>query len=320
MNSKEKPKATILVMDDERIVHESVQRILEEEGYRVDSAYQVDQALEMLRRESYDLLLSDYMMPDRNGMDAVRAVAQDHPNTGVVVFTGYATVDTAIQSMKMGTLDYLPKPFTPDELLSVVRNGLQQTRKARRDREIEATYADAEKALGSSLDLTKILNLLCASIVRVFKVKAAAVLLVRKKDQSLEVSSHCGLSDEYLGKGIMDSTRSIPSVLESGKPALVETEAFDANLQYPEAAREEGISSILSVPLKLKDSVMGFLRIYSAEKRTFDDSEMDLLLKFADQGARALENAMAYERVRDDIEGLKKGIPGPIARRMDTES
>ena len=316
MNPKDNIKATVLVIDDEQIVHESVERILEDEGYRVDSAFRVDQALEKLSKASYDLVLTDLMMPDRSGMEAVEAIARDHPDTGVVMFTGYATVDSAVQSMKLGAFDYLPKPFTPDELIGVLDNALAQIRKARRDREIEGTYADAEKALKSSLDLKEILGLVCSSVVKLFDVKGSAVLLVRPKDQALELSAHYGLSDEYLQKGLMSSERSIPSVMESGQPVLVEEDAFDTSLQYPLAARKEGITSILSVPLKLKNTVIGFLRLYSAMKRTFDAEEMSLLLRFADQAALALENAMAYARVRSDIEGLKKGIPGPVARRM----
>jgi CheY-like chemotaxis protein len=319
MDPKNKPKATILVVDDEQIVHESVQRILEEEGYRVASAFRVDQALDKLSRESFDLVLTDLMMPDGSGMDAVEAVARDHPNTGVVMFTGYATVDSAVQSMKLGAFDYLPKPFTPDELITCVQNSIEQTRKTRRDREIERTYADAEKAISSSLDLKEILNLICSSVVSLFKVKGSAVLMLHKQDKTLEVSSYHGLSEEYLQKGLMDSSRSIPIVFDSGEPVLVPEEAFDSSLQFPDAARKEGITSILSVPLKLKDTIIGFLRIYSTDKRTFDDEEMDLLLKFADQGARALENALAYERVRADIEGMKRGIPGPVARRMQEQ-
>ncbi len=76
MNVRGKPKATILVIDDEQIVHESVQRILVEEGYEVEGALRVDQALDLLAKGSYDLVLTDLMMPDRSGMDAVEAVAQ----------------------------------------------------------------------------------------------------------------------------------------------------------------------------------------------------------------------------------------------------
>jgi len=316
MDPREKPKATILVIDDEQIVHESVSRILEDEGYIVDAAYRVDQALDKLSQGRYDLVLTDLMMPDRSGMDAVEAVARDHPDTGVVMFTGYATVDSAVQSMKLGAFDYLPKPFTPDELVEVIGNALEKTRKAIRDREIESTYSDAEKAIKSSLDLKEVLNLICTSVVRLFKVKGSAVLMVHMKDQTLEMASYNGLSDEYLQKGLLNSTKSITSALESSQPVMLDEAAFDASLQYPQEARKEGITSILSVPLKVKDTIIGFLRIYCSDKRTFDKEEMDLVVKFAEQGARALENAMSYAKVRADIEGMKKSIPEPVARKM----
>jgi len=316
MNPRGKPKATILVIDDEQIVHESVQRILEEEGYRVEGALRVDQALDMLADRSYDLVLTDLMMPDRNGMEAVEAVARDHPQVGVVMFTGFATVDSAVQSMKLGALDYLPKPFTPEELLEVTSVSLEKTWKARRDREIEQTYAEAEKALTSSLDLKEILNLICASVVRLVKVKAAALHMYRKKDNVLEIASSCGLSDEYLKKGVITSDKGIAEALEFGQPVLIDEAAFGSKLHHPEEAKKEGIKSILSVPLRLDEAILGFLRIYSAEKRSFSDEEMDLLIRFAEQASRAIENAMAYERVRGDIEGMKKSIPHPVARRM----
>jgi CheY-like chemotaxis protein len=320
MNARGKPKATILVIDDEQIVHESVQRILEEQGYRVEGALRVGQALDMLAGRAYDLVLTDLMMPERNGMEVVEAVARDHPQVGVVIFTGFATVDSAVQGMKLGALDYLPKPFTPEELLEVTGVSLEKTWKARKDREIELTYAEAEKAITSSLDLKEILNLICASVLKLFKVKATALHMYRKKDNVLEIASSCGLSDGYLSKGSLASNKSIAEALEFGKPVVIDEASFGSKLHYPEDAKKEGIKSILSVPLQLDETILGFLRIYSAEKRSFTDEEMDLLLKFAEQAARALENAMAYERVRTDIEGMKKAIPQPVARKMQEQS
>lgn len=316
MNDRGRSRASILVVDDEQIVHESVRRILEEEGYRVDGALRVDQALEKLATQSYDIMLTDLMMPERSGMEAVEAVARDHPETGVVVFTGFATVDSAVQSMKLGALDYLPKPFTPDELIQVTRRAHEKIIKFRRDREIEMTYSEAEKALTSSLDLKEVLGLICESVVRLFKVKGGAVMMVRQKDQTLEFAASAGLSDEYIQKGVLESSKSISDVYKSGEPVCVDESQFESVLQYPAEARREKIASILSVPLKLNETILGFLRIYSSEKRQFDHEEMDLILKFAEQGARALENAIAYQRVRSDIEGMKKHIPGPISRKI----
>jgi YesN/AraC family two-component response regulator len=274
----------------------------------------------MLSIRTYDLVLTDLMMPDRNGMEVIEVVSRDHPEIGVVMFTGFATVESAVQSMKLGALDYLPKPFTPEELLDVIKISLEKTWKARRDREIEMTYAEAEKALTTSLDLREILNLICTSVVRLLKLKGAGLHVYRAKDKALEVASSCGLSDSYLKKGAVSSDQSITKVLESGRPVLIESQDFDTSLLYPEEARKEGVAAILSVPLKVEDTILGFLRLYSAEKRSFTDDEMDLLLKFAEQAARALENAIEYEKVKSDIEGMKKFIPRPVVRRMKEQS
>jgi CheY-like chemotaxis protein len=315
MNEHGRSKASVLAIDDERVVHESVRRVLEKE-YQVDGAFSVDQALEMLANRSYDIVLTDLMMPKRNGIEALQAVAKDHPETGVVVFTGFATVDTALESMKLGALDYLPKPFTPDELLEVTARALEKVKKFRRDREIERTYAEAEKALISSLDLKEILGLICESVVRLFKVKGCALMMIRRKDQTLEYAASAGLSDEYVKKGVLAFTQGVSEVCKPGSLLYIDESQFDAVLQYPAEARSEKIGSILSIPLCLKDAGLGFLRIYSSGKRRFDHEETDLLMKFAEQAARSLDNAIAYQKIRSDVEGIKKHIPGPVAQKI----
>ena len=313
MSALPKPKANLLVIDDEQIVHDSIQRILEDEGYQVDGALRVKEALSRLAEKKYDLVLTDLMMPDDSGMKAVEAVARDHPYCGVVMFTGFATVESAVQSMKLGALDYLPKPFTPEELVEVTEKALAKVFKARRDQEIEVTFSDAEKALKSSLDLIEILNLICSSVVRLLKMKGSALFMYNPKDKSLSLMSSRGLSQEYLDKGALDATEDLPQLVETGQPVLVEEAQFDASLHYPQEAKKEGVVAILSVPLKVKDSVLGVLRLYSAEKPSLDADETDILMKFAEQATRAVENAMAYEKVRSDIEGIKKHIPGARA-------
>jgi DNA-binding response OmpR family regulator len=317
MRAGEQPKAKVLIIDDEQIVHESVRRILEGEGYRVDGALRVKDALDLLKGEDYDLVLSDLMMPDESGMKAVEAVARDHPHCGVVMFTGFATVESAVESMKLGSLDYLPKPFTPEELLEVLEKALTKVYKSRRDREIEETYSEAEKAIRSSLDLKEILNLICGSVVRLLQTKASALYMYKKQDQTLEIVASKGLSQEYIEKGVLDTTESLPQVLEAKGPLLTEDSSFDSQLQYPEAARKEGFVAMLSVPLRVKDAVLGILRLYSTDKRSFSDDEMDILTKFAEQGSRAIENAVSYERVRSDIEDIKQHIPEPVAQKIN---
>ncbi|MEI6135272.1 MAG: response regulator [Desulfomonile sp.] len=97
------------------MVQESVRRLLEDQGFSVDAVPRVDQALELLKKKTYDLILTDLMMRGRNGMELVEALALEYPETGIIMFTGHPTVSSAVESIKLGALDYLPKPFTPDE-------------------------------------------------------------------------------------------------------------------------------------------------------------------------------------------------------------
>ncbi len=319
MDTQAKPKALVLVIDDEQIVHQSVQRILLDEGYVVEGALRVDDALAMLKEKSYDLVLTDLMMPDRSGMEAVEAIAADHPDTGVVMFTGYSTVESAVQSMKLGALDYLPKPFTPEELIEVAERALRMAHKARRDREIQQTYADAEKALTSSLDLKELLNLICTSVERLFQAKGCSVLMLRSEDRALELAASSGLSEAYLAKGVVAADKSVPEALATGKPVFIDDSQFEGRLEYPQEAKREGIGSVLSLPMQVKDTPLGILRVYRSQTVPIPDDAMELLWKFAEQAAYAIENAVSYQRVRSDIEALKRGIPQPIAKKMENQ-
>ena len=259
MSAQGKPKALILVIDhSQTIVDDSISRILQAEGYRVGGrVLRVDEALERLKKTPYDLVLTDLMIPEKSGMEAVKAIGRDYPDMGVVMFTGFPTVDSAVESMKLGSLDYLPKPFTPDELLAVVDRSLERIRKIRRERELENLYSEAEKAIQSSLELKEILNSINENVVRLFKVKGSSLLILNKKNQTLQLASSTGLSEDDPQKGIIDATKSVPEVLRSSEPVVVEADQFEKHLQYPEEARREGISSILSYPLRVQDTISG---------------------------------------------------------------
>jgi CheY-like chemotaxis protein len=310
MTVREQSKGHILVIDDEPIVHESIQRILSEEGYLVDGDLRVKDAMERLQKIRYDLVLTDLMMPEQNGLEAVKAIGREHPGIGVVMFTGYPNVDSAVESIKLGSLDYLPKPFTPDELVAVVARSLEKVQKARRDRELEQLFTEAEKAIQSSFDLKEVLQIINTNIVRIFQVKGSSVFLYNKRTNSLDLTSTCGLSDGYLEKGQLDAARSIPGVLASNEPVCIEAALFDHHLQYPEKARKEGLSMILSLPLGIDEKPLGVLRLYRADGRSFTAEELAVLKRLADLGAGAIENAKSFQRIRQDTEELKKYIPG----------
>jgi DNA-binding NtrC family response regulator len=118
--------ARILVVDDEIVVCKNVGKILNREGHIVDYALSAQDALEnFLEKETYDTVITDLKMPvSLPGMDFLAIVKKRWPDVPVIVITGFATVKSAVQAMRTGAFDYIPKPFTPDELRSVVARAL----------------------------------------------------------------------------------------------------------------------------------------------------------------------------------------------------
>ncbi len=115
----------VLVIDDERIVIDSIAKILKEERIDVDSTLSGRQGVEMALQNDYHLVLSDLRMPDIGGMRVLRDIKRAKPKLPVVIITGYATVPSAVQAMKLGAAEILEKPFSPDGLVYTVQKAMQ---------------------------------------------------------------------------------------------------------------------------------------------------------------------------------------------------
>ena len=116
----------ILVVDDEVVVGNSIRKILEPRGYHVEHAETPQGALNTLSEKSVDIILLDLRIPGVKGLELLEAITNKYPTIPVVMITGYATVKTAVESIKLGATDYVPKPFTPGEIHEAVERGLEQ--------------------------------------------------------------------------------------------------------------------------------------------------------------------------------------------------
>jgi DNA-binding NtrC family response regulator len=124
-------KKKALVIDDEKIVLDSVKKILEE-TYEVESTLSGRQGLEWAVQKDYDVVLTDIRMPDIGGMLVLRDIKRAKPMMPVMIITGYASVNSAVQAMKLGAADYIEKPFTPDDLLKAVELAIEKRLPGRR--------------------------------------------------------------------------------------------------------------------------------------------------------------------------------------------
>jgi len=131
-------RARILAVDDEAIVLDSFRKILVLAGFSVDTVENGPEALTLLRARDYDFLFSDLKMPVMDGVEVVKAAKHLRPDTDVVVITGYGTIETAVETMQFGAVDYVQKPFTEEELVSMA-NRLLIKRQARQQAQARPT-------------------------------------------------------------------------------------------------------------------------------------------------------------------------------------
>jgi DNA-binding NtrC family response regulator len=117
--------ALVLVVDDEAVVRDGVRRVLEADGLRVETAADAAAALAHPAAADCQLVVCDLMLPDQSGLDLLRRLRQARPELAVVMITGYATADHALRAQEVGASDFLAKPFTSSELLTVVREALR---------------------------------------------------------------------------------------------------------------------------------------------------------------------------------------------------
>lgn len=131
----------VLLVEDELSVAKGLAMVMREDGYDVDVADTGQGALDKFKQGEFDLMVADLRLPDMDGMDVIQRVREKKPKTNVVIITGYPSVSSAVQAVKMGVSDYLRKPFTEDEFKAAVQSAL----KARKRESMEELIVETQR-------------------------------------------------------------------------------------------------------------------------------------------------------------------------------
>ena len=183
-------QANILVMDDEETMRDSCRQALCRDGNRVAVAEDGLKGLALLKRESFDLVILDLKMPGLSGMEVLKKIKEDNPEATVIVITGYATVESAVEAMKRGAYDFIPKPFTPDSLRTIVKRALDRRELALENvllrSELKASFGP-EVIIGQSESMKKVEEL---------------VRKVGPTDTTVLISGESGTGKELIARAI----------------------------------------------------------------------------------------------------------------------
>jgi DNA-binding NtrC family response regulator len=153
-------RGSILIIDDEDIIRISCERILRPEGYGIRTAKSGNEGLQALDSSPFDLVLTDLKMPDIDGIEILVRIKEKWPETEVIIMTGYGTVQTAVRAMKAGVFDYIEKPFSPGDLLSLVKRAMERKGLSAAGREMVPSHYELGNIVGVSQAMQRIFQLI----------------------------------------------------------------------------------------------------------------------------------------------------------------
>jgi len=297
------PPANILVVDDDKIIREGCTRILTKAGHQAAAAADGQEAIELIRKNRYDLILLDIKMPVMNGLQVMHILRRENLNALIVVITGYATVETAVEAMKAGAYDLLLKPFSPDSLRIAVNRALEHLRLAREMEELRRVQARSLRDIAAE-----------QSRVRTIMNSMPCGLLVTDNEKNLVLFNPLG-----------------PWMLELDPAAIAERPVSEV-LKQPELLEmidricRPGGAEFTALERELKVGANIFLRARTAPVRSPEGGLLGTVtvlqditqLKEIDRMKSELVAMVSHELraplavIRQQVDVLLEGLAGPI--------
>ncbi|RJR17227.1 MAG: GAF domain-containing protein [Nitrospiraceae bacterium] len=180
-----------------------------------------------------------------------------------------------------------------------------------REKEYLRVFQEITRAVSSSLNVNEVLDMIVRKIPEVMHLKAATVRLLDPSGKKLKLVAAYGLSDKYLKKGPVDAEQNVTEALKEN-PVAISDVPTDNRIKYKKEAEEEGIKSMLTLPVIARGKVLGILRLLTGEPREFSIQEIDFAASLAEQCGTAIENATLYEKTKKDYDDIMKYMDGAV--------
>jgi len=306
----------IIVVDDEKRMCDSLSTLLVDDGYRVDTYQDSFEAAQAIRAGDYELVITDIKMPQVDGLELLSIVKEVDADVPVILMTGYASLDSAVEAISKGAYDYLLKPVEFTHLQLAVNRALEKRRSdryrlklveelrtsnetlKRRMSELNALY-QAGKSIGSTANLQELLRQIVSLAARVTESQVGSIMLLDDKREFLTIEAAIGLEKEIVANTRLPIGESIAGwVAESGEPLIVGDVEHDDRFQRINKEKY-GAASLLCVPLKIKNGIIGVVNMANKQhKQRFTRNDLMLLSTFASQAAVAVDDAHQFEEKR----------------------
>jgi len=294
------PVGKIIVVDDEPELKNILVKALSGQGFEVTGCSSGQQALAELRQKEFDLLLTDLMMPEMDGIALLEAALKVDPHLIGIMMTGQGTIQTAVDAMKAGAFDYVLKPFRLQTLLPVLTRAIN-TRRLRMEnlqlRETVAIYGLCQ-TISFTLDAQTVLSRLADAALQQSDADEVSILLPTSDGKELFVAAVRGEKRERLLGERVPLQESISSwVARERMPLILNGEVHDE--RFVALWPRPEIRSAVSVPMQVANKLVGIINLNVTNRlRPFTLGQMKALTILASTAAAALESASLYTQVR----------------------
>jgi response regulator RpfG family c-di-GMP phosphodiesterase len=297
----------ILVVDDEKVIREILAEFLTLEGYNVQSVEDGEKALTELKLRPYDLVITDLKMPRLSGLQLLQRIHEANINVLTVIMTGFGTVETAIEAMKMGAYDYILKPFKVEEVIHVVQRGLyRQQLQAENIRLREAlTIYRVSEAIALAQEIDHILDVILEAAIDEVKADVCTLHLRDPRTGKYEERSSAVGRDHDPRPTPTPELPALIAQFEQGAPIVAH--GGKAARFFRESSAGDNLVSYVAVPLQVAGTVIGALNVFSfTPGKKFDEGHRKMLAVLASRAATAIDNARLYDDLRRSNDELRR--------------
>jgi signal transduction histidine kinase/DNA-binding response OmpR family regulator len=289
----------IMIVDDNPEMCEVVAECLKPLRHTVICATTGPQALDLIERKRFGVVVLDLLLPGSDGMEILRHIREQRPETEIIVLTAYASLETAIEALRLGAYDYVTKPFHPDTIRSTVRRAAEKHLLETR----LTAICDLSREIVLSLDVHQVAQAVLDIVERVLEFEICSLYLVDEEQECLHRLAACGPGKEAAATlPLSEEDQLIVAAACSREPVCVPNVVGG-----PGCTGISGTSrSELAVPLKTNVRVIGVLNVESTRVNAFSQDDMRLVSTLAAQASVAIENARLYEQAQQEIAERKR--------------
>jgi len=304
----------LLIVDDEVELMTALCETLAKQGYETAGFASGGEAIEALKGRDFDLVLTDLMMPEMDGIALLKAGLGIDPHLVGIVMTGQATVQTAVEAMKTGAFDYILKPFKLNALLPTLHRGMEVRRLRMENVQLRETVAiyDLTRAISFTLDLNVILNKVADAALQQCEADEVSIMLPTREGDELYVTVARGEGRGHILGERMPIARGVAGwVARHREPLTLHGEVRDP--RFAPLRPRPDICSSVSMPMMVGGKLVGVLNLNATRpRRPFTLGQVKALSILTGTAASALESAWLYTQVRESesrLEGLVRHLP-----------